>query len=241
MSGSVTVTVTNVAEDDAALPPVLARGNYVAISIQDTGAGIPEQYIEKIFDPYFTTKEKGSGLGLATSYSIVRNHGGMIDVRTKPGEGSTFVIYLPAISGKVGTASAAKPAVPSSQRAARVLVMDDEEIIRSLSKELLGALGHTAEVAKHGQEALEKYQEAMAAGRPFDVVILDLTIRGGTGGVETIQKLRELDPAVKAIVSSGYSDDAASAKYLSYGFKAYLKKPYDITELQDILISLMAG
>ncbi|HEY6010502.1 MAG TPA: response regulator, partial [Nitrospirota bacterium] len=108
------------------------------------------------------------------------------------------------------------------------------------SREMIGSLGHDVDVAKHGQEALEKYQEAVAAGRPFDIVILDLTIRGGMGGVETMQKLLERDPAVKAIVSSGYSDDAAIASHLAHGFKAYLKKPYEIDELREILRSLLS-
>ncbi len=239
LGGSVIVTASNVDGSGASLPPGLARGNYIAISIRDTGVGIPEQYAGKIFDPYFTTKEKGSGLGLATSYSIVRNHGGMIDVRTKPGEGSTFTIYLPAIAGSARTAAVAVPG-PSPQRAARVLVMDDEEIIRNLSRELIGALGHEADVARHGEETLEKYREALAAGKPFDLVILDLTVRGGTGGVETIKKLREIDPAVKAVVSSGYSDDAAIASHLSLGFKASLKKPYNVDQLRRVLNSLLS-
>jgi PAS domain S-box-containing protein len=239
LGGSVMVTAKNVAESSASRPQILARGNYIMISIEDTGVGIPEQYVGKIFDPYFTTKEKGSGLGLATSYSIVRNHGGMIDVRTKPGEGSTFTFYLPAIAGEDRTASPVRPEERSAQRTARVLVMDDEEIIRSLSRELVNALGHEADDAKHGQETLEKYQGAIAAGRPFDIVILDLTVRGGMGGVETIQKLREIDPGVKAIVTSGYSDDAAISHHVSHGFKAYLKKPYNIDQLRQVLSSLL--
>ncbi len=240
LGGSVMARARNVAAGDSSLPSLLASGNYVAIAIQDTGVGIPEQYIGKIFDPYFTTKEKGSGLGLATSYSIVRNHGGMIDVKTKPGEGSTFMIYLPAIAGEGRKASAPRPAEPSLGRAAQVLVMDDEELLRNLSSELIGTLGHKVEVAKHGREALAKYQGAMAAGKPFDIVILDLTVRGGMGGAETLQKLLEVDPAVKAIVSSGYSDDATIANHLSLGFKAYLKKPYNIGQLRAILISLLS-
>ncbi len=239
LGGSVMITAKNVAASSASLPHVLARGNYIMISIEDTGVGIPEQYVGKIFDPYFTTKEKGSGLGLATSYSIVRNHGGMIDVRTKPGEGSTFTVYLPAIAREDRTASSVKPPERSAQRTARVLVMDDEEIIRNLSRELVNALGHEVDIARHGEEALEKYREALAAGKPFDLVILDLTVRGGTGGVETIQKLREIDPAVKAVVSSGYSDDTAIASHLSLGFKSYLKKPYNIDQLRQILNSLL--
>jgi len=239
LGGSVMVSAKNVAESSASLPQVLSRGNYIMISIEDTGVGIPEQYVGKIFDPYFTTKEKGSGLGLATSYSIVRNHGGMIDVRTKPGKGSTFTVYLPAIAGEDPTASPVRPPERSAQRTARVLVMDDEEIIRTLSRELVNALGHEVDDAKHGQETLEKYQGAIAAGRPFDIVILDLTVRGGMGGVETIQKLREIDPGVKAIVTSGYSDDAAIAHHVAHGFKAYLKKPYNIDQLRQVLSSLL--
>lgn len=145
------------------------------------------------------------------------------------------MIYLPAIVGEGRIASAVSSGEPALQRSARVLVMDDEEIIRNLSHELLGSLGHDVEVAKHGEEALEKYQSAMAAGRRFDIVILDLTVRGGMGGLATIQKLLLIDPAVKAVVSSGYSDDAAIASYEKLGFKAFLKKPYDIDALREVL------
>jgi CheY-like chemotaxis protein len=146
---------------------------------------------------------------------------------------------VPAIAGNVWIASAVNAGAPSPPRPARILVMDDEEIIRNVSREIFSALGHSVEVAKHGQEALEKYQDAMAAGKPFDIVILDVTVRGGMGGSKTIQKLVEIDPAVKAVVSSGYSDDAALANHLSQGFKAYLKKPYNIAQLRGILNSLL--
>ena len=141
MGGSVIVTAANIAENDQALPPLLPEGNYVMIAIRDTGVGIPQQYIGKIFDPYFTTKEKGSGLGLATSYSIIRNHNGLIDVTTKPGEGSTFLVYLPAIVSEVRKEKTAAPAPLPAISVKRVLVMDDEEFLRNLSRELLGALG----------------------------------------------------------------------------------------------------
>ncbi|MGO9688965.1 MAG: ATP-binding protein [Syntrophobacteraceae bacterium] len=235
VGGMVRVAAANMAAGDTSLPPGYVKKDYVVIAIQDTGIGIPEQYLHKIFDPYFTTKEKGSGLGLATSYSIVKNHDGMIDVRAKSGEGSTFIIYLPAIRSEAPAEAAVCTAEHSPSRTARILLMDDEEIIRSLSSELFGALNHNVEVAKHGQEALEKYQGAMAAGKPFDIVILDLTVRGGMGGSETIQKLFEIDPAVRAIVSSGYSDDAATANYEKQGFKAFLNKPYDLDALKEVL------
>ncbi len=239
MGGMVTVTATNIAKDDASLPPGLAKGDYVAIAVRDTGIGIPDQYLNKIYDPYFTTKEKGSGLGLATSYSIVRNHGGMIDVKTKSGEGSTFMIYLPARAGAVRREDAVSWQQPVRPRTARILVMDDEEILRSLSSELLGTLGHQVDVARHGREALEKYQGALNAGSPFDIVILDLTIRGGMGGAETVQMLLGIDPAVKAIASSGYSDDSATANYEKQGFKAFLKKPYDVHVLSEVLNKML--
>jgi CheY-like chemotaxis protein len=239
--GTVGVTAANLAEGDASLPLGLAKGNYVVIGIQDNGVGIPEEHLSKIFDPYFTTKEKGSGLGLATSYSIVKNHNGMIDVRRNFSQGSTFMIYLPAITGKADVEATDDSAKHAPSKTAKVLVMDDEEIIRNLSKEILGTLGHAVEVAKHGQEALEKYHSAMAAGKPFDLVILDLTVRGGMGGLVTIQKLHEIDPMVKAIVSSGYSEDADTANYEKQGFKAFLKKPYTIESLRKVLNRMLTS
>jgi PAS domain S-box-containing protein len=238
--GTVNVSAANLPEEDlASHPPGIAKGNYIMITIQDTGIGIPQKYLSKIFDPYFTTKEKGSGLGLATSYSIVKSHGGIIDVRTKSGEGSTFTIYLPAIAGKIRPASAEKPQQIIQSRRARVLVMDDDEVIRNISCDLLGMLGHDVEVAKQGQDVLEKYQRALAAGNPFDIVILDLTIRGGMGGAETVQQLIKMDPQVKAIMSSGYSDDATTENYMSQGFKASLKKPYGVEALRDVLNKIL--
>jgi PAS domain S-box-containing protein len=239
IGGTIKITAANVAEGDASLPVGLAKSNYVMIAIQDTGAGIPEKYLSKIFDPYFTTKEKGSGLGLATSYSIIKNHSGMIDIRTKYGEGSTFTIYLPAIATEVRIEAAKIQPQPAESKKAKILVMDDEEIIRNLSSDLLGVLGHAVEVAQHGQEALEKYKSAIATGKPFDLVILDLTIKGGMGGIETVQQMLKIDPKVRAVVSSGYSDDAASANYLSQGFKASLKKPYNVDTLKEVLIKVL--
>ncbi len=235
VGGTVKVTAANIAKGDASLPLGLTQADYVMIAIRDTGVGIPEQYLNKIFDPYFTTKEKGSGLGLATSYSIVRNHGGMIDVKTKPGIGTTITIYLPAIAGEVRTGSAEKQHEPTQSRKAKILVMDDEEVIRNLNRELLVLLGHDVDVANRGEEALGKYKNAMDAGSHFDIVILDLTIREGMGGLETIQQLLKMDPQVKAIVSSGYSDDAATANYITQGFRAFLKKPYDVNALTEVL------
>jgi len=202
---------------------------------KDSGIGIPEQNIAKIFDPYFTTKEKGSGLGLATSYSIIKNHGGLIDVNSEMGNGTTFFIYLPAFAA----GEKAKPLQPisggSPVRTGKVLIMDDEAIIRDVAGELIKALGYKVEFSAHGEEAIDKYLKANQTGKPFDLVILDLTIRGGIGGAETIRRLMEIDPGVKAIASSGYSDDDNSQNHQKKGFKAFLKKPYNVDELQKVL------
>jgi CheY-like chemotaxis protein len=237
LGGTVTVVARNIAAAEAVSHPGLGPRDYVEISIRDVGVGMPPQYLDKIFDPYFTTKEKGSGLGLATSYSIVRNHDGRITVESTPGAGSTFTIYLPAVAAPA--AAPARPEAPRATLAGRVLLMDDEEIVRNLAGELLGTLGHEVDLAERGETAIEKYRAAREAGRPFDVVILDLTVRGGMGGAETVRKLLEIDPAVKAVVSSGYSDDAVVADCQAHGFKARLSKPYRLDALQAVLASLL--
>jgi len=239
LGGVVKISAWNAAAGDASLPSSLAQGNYIVLTIEDNGVGISEQYQSRIFDPYFTTKEKGSGLGLATSYSIVRNHEGQIRVFSTVGKGTVFKLFIPAMTVKAGAGTAVQAAF-SAPSSARILAMDDEAIIRDLTKELLRALGNEVEVAAHGEEALTRYREAAGAGRPFDIVILDLTVRGGLGGVETVRKLLEFDPAAKAVVSSGYSADDAIANYREYGFKAFLKKPYNVQELQNVLHALSA-
>jgi two-component system cell cycle sensor histidine kinase/response regulator CckA len=236
--GQIEISARNVQVPGPDLPQELARGRYVEISISDTGIGIPEKYIGRIFDPYFTTKEKGSGLGLATSYSIIRNHNGAADVRSELGKGTTFRMYLPAGAGTVQARQPA-PTAASSERKGRVLVMDDEEIILKIAGQLIKALGHDVELAANGTEAIGKYTQAQASGVPFDVVILDLTIRGGMGGLETAKRLLETDPNVKAVVSSGYSNDVSISNYQAQGFKAILKKPYNVAELKAVLNSLL--
>ncbi len=208
----------------------LDPGRYVAISVTDSGCGIAPEHLPKIFDPYFTTKEKGSGLGLATAYSIVKKHGGHVTVQSAPGEGATFTVYLPASE----TASSERVA-PRNTAAftgtGRILVMDDDPVVLEVLAEMLEYMGFECQKAENGQEAVTLYEKAQASGYPFDAVILDLTVPGGMGGVQTIQKLRELDPQVRAIVSSGYCKDPVMAHPEKYGFRGTVAKPYRIEDL----------
>lgn len=238
LGGMITITLSNMSTSENVLPPILAARHYVAITVQDCGVGIPDRFLPKIFEPYFTTKEKGSGLGLATSYSIIRNHGGTIEVTSEVGKGTKFSFFLPAVAVELKPAEmeASSASVPTG----KVLVMDDEELVRDVAGELIRTLGHEVELAAHGEAALELYRTAMASGRPFDIVILDLTIRGGMGGVETLEKLLAIAPHAKTVVSSGYSDDSLLADHQKHGFLKCLKKPYRLEDLRNVLNSLLA-
>jgi CheY-like chemotaxis protein len=232
LGGTVLITAKNGPE-----PGKPGNRTFVEITIKDTGIGISPQCLPRIFDPYFTTKEKGSGLGLATAYSIVRSHGGIIEVASEADKGTTVSVYLPAVEPETDIPDA--PAVRSGKKG-RILVMDDEELVRKIAGEMIAAGGHEIECAAHGEAAIEKYKSASDQGRPFDIVILDLTIRGGMGGKQAIEKLLEIDPSVKAVVSSGYSDDAVVSDFPAYGFAASLTKPYDFNELTQTLNRLLS-
>ena len=218
----------------------LKAGNYVRLSIRDQGAGISPENLARIFDPYFTTKTTGSGLGLATSYSIIKKHGGLIRVESALGAGTTFMIYLPA-SQMPGTNSAvSEPSSTGTLRelapgSRRILFMDDEEILQELVSAMLEHLGYEVVCAAHGEEAIERYTAAHQAGRPFDVVIVDLTVPGGMGGHEAVRQLQKIDPQVKAVVSSGYSNDPIMAEYEQHGFAGVIAKPYQMAELSNVL------
>lgn len=238
MGGTLVITTNNLNVTQKSLSPVLSEGNYVAISFKDSGIGIPEEYLPKIFDPYFTTKDKGSGLGLATSFSIIKNHGGIINVKSKMGKGSTFSVWLPAMEAvEEKTDPLSAPA--AAYRKGRILLMDDDEIVRDITGEMIRTLGHEVEFAVNGEEAIAKYHESLLQGRRFDVVILDLTIRGGMGGEAAIKALLKMDPDIKAVVSSGYAENVAISEYEALGFKARLSKPYSINGLNYTLNCLL--
>ncbi len=237
--GMLHVTGKNLEVGEQGAPPTLRPGRYVRITVRDDGPGIPEEIQKKIFDPYFTTKPKGSGLGLATSYSIVKNHGGLIQLASNPSEGgATFIIHLPASEGEVVPETEAP--VVRLTRQGNILVLDDEEVICELVAYALTPLGYTVEQAYNAETALRMYREAMERGKPFDVVIMDLTIPGGMGGKEAVVKLREIDPKAKAVVSSGYAMDPIMSRFRDYGFAGVIAKPYDITELEQVVGSLIA-
>ncbi len=224
--------------------PPLKTGRYVKIIFKDNGCGIEEKNLTKIFDPYFTTKAKGNGLGLSSVYSIIKSHGGLITAESKPGEGASFIIYLPAADGTAAEPGGeVKTAAVKDKKTGikgKILIMDDEELIRNITSQLLNHLGFEAHCAPDGAEAITLYKEAIKSNTPFDLVITDLTVPGGMGGVEMIQKIIEFDPGVKAIAASGYfSDQSKIEDFEKSGFKEYITKPFKINELVKTITKLI--
>jgi len=237
--GRINIRCENV--QDAASETLLSihEGNFVRISIQDTGIGIQPEIIGKIFDPYFTTKQEGSGLGLAICHSIINKHDGHITVQSSIGKGTIFTIYLPtepATDITVAKVLKTRPTV----KAARIMVMDDDEMIRNVAQKQLSILGHEAVLVVDGEQALNKYQELQDSGIPVDLVIMDLTVPGGMGGEEAVQQLLQLDPEAKIIVASGYSNDPVMANYREYGFCATVVKPFDLADLRKGIDSALS-
>jgi CheY-like chemotaxis protein len=227
--------VIEVCAGNLAVPGDTVRdsGPRVRISVRDHGSGIPNDVLPRIFDPYFTTKRVGSGLGLATAYAIVSKHGGNISVESTPGEGAVFHIDLPA------SLMSPPPEPPAEARlrqgTGRILVMDDETALRTLLERLLTTLGYQVQSARDGAEAIALYDAARTSGHGFDVVLLDLTVSGGLGGAETAARLKEMDPSAKLIVSSGYSDAPVMSNFREYGFDDVLTKPWTPAQLSEVL------
>jgi CheY-like chemotaxis protein len=218
----------------------LPDGKYVAVTIEDQGVGIAPEYLERIFDPYFTTKQKGSGLGLATAFSIVKQHGGRLSVDSRLGEGSTFRLYLPASEMPVVPEQPVSPGAPVKGHG-RILLMDDDPVVREVVGQMLVSLGYEAVLVQDGREALEAYTRSLASKSPFAAVILDITIPGGMGGREAMQRLLALDAEVKALVSSGYASDETMADFRAYGFKGVIAKPYRLAELGQVLQKVLGA
>ncbi|CAG1064795.1 two-component system, cell cycle sensor histidine kinase and response regulator CckA [uncultured bacterium] len=216
----------------------LKPGKYVKISVEDKGVGIPEETLSKIFDPYFTTKKDGNGLGLASSYSIIKNHGGFIAASSTAGQGTRFEVYIPGLPRKDST-QFEEPAVPPPS-SGRVLVMDDDDLVRTSVCRVLDTLGYDYVEAADGLRAALEYKKLMESGKKPDAVILDLTVKAGMGGEEAASRILELDPFAKLFVSSGYSDNPVTANYREYGFCGFLQKPYDARELDKKLRAALA-
>ncbi len=235
--GEIQVSAENVlvGRDDR-LP--LQEGRYVKLSVADQGIGVPKENLDRIFDPFFTTKKKGSGLGLATCFTIVNNHGGHIRVDSREDMGTRVDVFLPASEETLQVEE--REGEGPVQGEGRVLLIDDEEMIRRSAGEMLRRFGYEVALAKDGEEAVRQYRRAAERGRPFHAVIMDLTIRGGNGGRETLEEILKIDPGAKVIVSSGYSDDPVMASYELYGFRDVITKPYKIERVGEILRRVMS-
>ncbi|MEO0084622.1 MAG: ATP-binding protein [candidate division WOR-3 bacterium] len=240
--GTIKISVENIQLDgDNGLQ--LPEGTYVKITIEDQGIGISEENLPKIFDPFFTTKPRGTGLGLTTAYSIIKRHNGAIQVNSKLGVGTTFHIYLPATHKTIlvkPTEQEKLPEPTTLRGKGKILVMDDEPDVQEMVKEILIYLGYEVITAPNGEETISNYKQAKEEGKPFCCVIIDLTIKGGMGGKETISELLKIDPEVKAIVASGYANDPIIAEFAKFGFKGAVAKPFKVAELAKVLNEVLS-
>jgi CheY-like chemotaxis protein len=236
--GQVHVTCTNARLAPAPETPGTVR-QYVRISIKDQGVGIPPEHLERVFDPYFTTKPAGTGLGLAVSHAVIKNHGGLLHAESTVGTGTVFHILLPRSTKRVAPVPS-PPTVAIPHGKGRVLVMDDDRSIASVTASMLRTLGYTADIVPDGEMAIERYLLAMESDNPYDAVVMDLTVPGGMGGAEALAQLRGYDSRICAVVMSGYADTGLLAEYQSVGFAGRLAKPFSLRDLAVTLHELLA-
>jgi PAS domain S-box-containing protein len=235
--GVITVAAQNVKVGEEEAVGLLDPGRYVRLSVADQGPGIPPEDLERIFDPFYTTKSGGTGLGLAITHSVVNRHGGHIEVASAPGQGAVFTLYLPATRERPAQAE-----VMSGQLTAgggRVLVVDDEQAIRELTSEVLELAGYQAQAYPNFREGLDALRQALGQGRPFDLAIFDLSVPGDINGAEAIKLAREIDPGLKAVVASGYSDLDLLANPAKYGFDAAVRKPVSVSLLTQVVAEVL--
>ena len=235
--GTVTISARNeIKGDDSPAPP--GPGQYVVFRVADQGVGIPPEHLERVFDPYYSTKSAGSGLGLTSAHSIVRKHDGHIEVDSVMGEGTTVAVSLPVVEADEELDGGLAPMV-DVKLCGRVLVMDDQPQVRQAVEHMLNHLGLSVDAVEHGQAAVDAYAAALEQGRPYDLVILDLTVPGGMGGAEALTCLRAVDPRVRAVGSSGYSDDPILADHAKHGFVGVIPKPYTVAMVSAVLQDLL--
>lgn len=240
--GTITITAANMSYPSSDRTPVagMPPGNYAMIAVTDSGIGIENENISRIFDPYFSTKpmgvRKGLGLGLTIAHSVITKHDGFIQVNSRKNHGTTVIIFLPITETPARTRPVtARPTGLKPTRALKILILEDEDILRTTINSILTHFGHNVSLAAEGNTAVTLFKQAQAAGTPFDMVLLDLTVRGGPGGRETMEKLKKLDPKVYAVVCSGYTDAPEMLNYVEYGFSEAMPKPYDLKKIKSVL------
>jgi len=235
--GVITIKAENFVYDGTQQKPLLP-GNYVRITVKDEGIGIPKENLSRIFDPFFTTKERGSGLGLATSYSIIKRHGGHIEVHSEVDKGSKFIIYLHATEKSIHSHTGQEAHI--TPPGGKILLMDDDFTIYEVASHMLDMYGFQVDWVDSGEKAIIKYRESIADGFPYDIIIMDLTVPGAMGGVQAVREILEINPKAKVIVSSGYSNDPVMSHYKEYGFKGVIAKPYKIEEIIKVINEVLS-
>ena len=236
--GVVAVHCENVSDLNTEL---LSSGSYIKLTFSDSGLGIPKEYLDKIFDPYFSTKQEGSGLGLAICHSIINKHGGSISVESILNKGTVFTIYLPASSKEIVVKEQPQSELDDSDKIATIMVMDDDEMVQNIVRKMLERVGYSVLQVENGHDAIELYREYLDSNRSIDIIIMDLTIPGGMGGREAAQAILKIDSDAKLIVASGYSNDPVMSNYREHGFQAAIAKPFQLAELKTKIHDLLAA